>query len=405
MDQTKQKKPSVITLLLVYGFPACVTVALSPALSSIQADYHIDQIQVRDIMFVAMVAYALGPLFSAPVSLKLGRKGAVLLGCFIALAGSIFSVIVSYSHNYDLFLLARFIMTFGSAVAFVLAYTIINDSYEKKEAHKILSIIAAAFCILPGIVMAISGQLISFLGWESINIFLLLYTIVTIIFVFRMPETGKQKFPFFASVKETFFEYKELLTTRSFWYCMIITALAISALYVYATDASIISTTNLGLSPSEFGYLSLVPYMGALVSLFLVEMFSKYITDKALTVISCVLVSLAALALLFCFLIGWLNAWVLFGCTFFLIAGTMPLNVTYITIAESHSEYRGAVASLIGFAFMAMSVLATKFSSWINPLLGYYEYPATLLVIAALLIIVFTVMMIDKKGGRSVLED
>ena len=397
-DNASVKQPSTLTLLLVYGFPACITVALSPALRSIQQSFDITEMKVRMVMTLAMLAYAIGPLFSSWFTLHYGRRGAIMSGCAVALAGGILTIIAGYTDAYYFFLASRFLMTLGSALAFVVVYTVINDYYNEHQARSVLSIIAAAFCVAPGIIMAISGQLIGILNWQAINFFMLGYTLVTCYMVWYMPETGPETFDFRQSTRETMLEYGKLLTSRTFWYCNIITALAVSALYVYATDSSIIATSTLKLSATEFGYLSLIPYLGAILSLTLLKKYSHLISYRHLTYLSFALIGVASLAIFFFFLAGYITLWVVFGFTFVLIAGTMPLNVTYVTIAESHSVYRSSVASLMGASFMFMSVVAVQFSAVINPWLNDFEYPVTLLVLLVLLVATFAIMLADREG-------
>lgn len=379
------KKPNTFTLLLIYSFPACIAVSLSPALTSIAHSYGLSSNAVKDVMTLSMLGYAIGPLLSAPVTTFLGRKVTVIIGSVVAVAGLILSVMAFYSSNYALFLVGRFVATFGGGIAFCLSYAIISDFYKASEARNVLAVIAAAFCLIPGIVMAISGQLTHFLGWQYTLFFMLAYAVATIVLTLNLPETGSP-IPFNKKdIQELDHDYLVVLKNKSFLYSCIIIGLAISLLYVYATDASLIASEKMKMGPSLFGYLSVIPYIGAIVSLTAVRIFSRKLTYLRTTLMSFILMLIGAGAALAAFMGGTINMFTLFGFTFILIAGSIPINVSYATIAENISPYRGIEASLISSLFMFISIFAVKVSSFLHPYLGWLEYPITALIMIALM--------------------
>ena len=398
------RKPSTLALLFLYGFPACVAVSLSPSLTAIRHTYELSGLAVRSVMTMAMLAYALGPLFSAPLSLFMGRKGAILSGIGISLAGYGLGTWAAFFGSFDLFLLGRVVSIFGAAVSFCLAYAVISDFYHEKQARAILAAIAAAFCVIPGIIMAICGQITEHLGWQWTMVFMAAYSVITLVLCLGLPETHPAEGKGMAEVRQVFKEYAMVLGNRTFIYCALITGLAVAALYVYATDAALIATEQLGMSAGEFGYLSIIPYLGAIISLSLVQKLGDKLNFISTTLMGYALILIAGGLMLLFFMRGVVNAWTIFGLTFVLIGGTMPLNVTYVTIAENSTPYRGVVASLISAVFMFTSLFAVQASAWLNPLLGVLEYPATLCGLLALLVLVFVVMFMDSKRGRPALK-
>lgn len=397
------RKPSTLALLFLYGFPACVAVSLSPSLSAIRHTYGLSGIEVRSVMTMAMLAYALGPLFSAPLSLFLGRKGAILAGVAISLAGYALGTWAAFDSGYGLFLIGRVVAVFGAAMSFCLAYAVISDFYHEKQARAILAAIAAAFCVIPGVIMAVCGQITDHFGWQWTMVFMCAYSLATFILCAGLPETCPARGKGLDEMRLVIKEYAKVLGNRTFIYCALITGLAIAALYVYATDAALISTEKLGMSAGEFGYFSLIPYLGAIISLSLLQRLGSKLSFISTTLMGYGLILAASGLMLFFFLDGVINAWTIFGLTFVLIGGTMPLNVTYVTIAESATPYRGVVASLISAIFMFTSLFAVQASAWINPWLGELEYPVTLCGLLVLLVLVFAVMYLDKSRGRPAL--
>jgi len=386
------KKPSTIALLLIYSFPACIAVSLSPSLTSIATSYGLSTSGVKGVMTLSMFGYAIGPLLSAPLTTFLGRKPTVIVGAIAALVGLGLSLFGFYGKQYELFLAGRFLATFGGGVAFCLSYAIISDFYYEQDARSVLAIIAAAFCLIPGVVMAISGQLTHYLGWEYVLYFMLLYSLVTIVLTIGLPETGKKVAFNRKDVGELDRDYLMVLKNKSFIYSCIIIGLAISLLYVYATDASLIASEKMGMGPSLFGYWSVVPYVGAIVSLMAVRIFSKYLTYFRTTMMSFGLMTVASVAMLVAFMAGEINAMTLFGFTFLLIAGSIPVNVNYATIAENISPYRGIEASIISSLFMFISIFAVNVSSLLHPYMGWLEYPITALIMIVLMVVFFVLL-------------
>jgi len=385
-------KPNTITLLLIYSFPACIAVSLSPALTSIATTYGVSTLSAKSVMTLSMLGYAIGPLLSAPLTTFLGRKLTVIIGAVAAVVGLGVSIFAFFEPHFQLFLAGRFLATFGGGVAFCLSYAIISDYYYEEDARKVLATIAAAFCLIPGVVMAISGQLTHYLGWEYTLFFMLLYSVVTIFLTFLLPETGQKEALNRKDVGELDRDYLVVLKNKSFIYSCIIIGLAISLLYVYATDASLIASAKMGMGPSAFGYWSVVPYIGAIVSLTAVRIFSRKLTYFRTTMLSFSLLTIAAVAMLVAFLMGAINVLTLFGFTFILIAGSIPVNVNYATIAENISPYRGIEASLISSLFMFVSIFAVNISSFLHPYLGWLEYPITAIIVIVLMVIFFVLL-------------
>lgn len=401
-DQPRQfripvRPPSTLTLLLVYGFPACITVSLSPALVAIGQSYGLDHQAVRQVMSVALLAYALGPLFTALFSAIGGRKGTIFTGLAIAYIGFGLFIGGMYGGGYELLLAGRAVMTFGAAAAFPIAYAIISDVYYEERARGVLAVIAAAFCVVPGVVMAVSGLITEHFGWRFATFFMLAYTVLTTVLAVRLPETAAREDRGWHHILPILRAYVAVATDRVFIYCAVITGLAIAALYVYATDAALIAIDTLGLTPDIYGLYSMVPYFGAVISLTLVQRFGDRLTPRVTTLMSFVLIGLASGAMLLLFLFGEINPLVLFGATFVLIAGTMPLNVTYVTEAENTGADRAVVAAMISFLFMVASMVFVQVSGWMEMLLGSLGYPATLLIILGGLVVTFLAMVRDPR--------
>ena len=216
--------------------------------------------------------------------------------------------------------------------------------------------------------MAACGQLTEFLSWPWTIAFMITYIVLTAALCWRLPETHPPDKPSFSEVREILWDYGRVLSNRTFLYCALITGLAVAALYVYATDAALIATTSLGMSAGA--YYSLIPCLGAIVSLRLIRRLGDRMSFTMTTLMGFSLIAVAAIPMLLLFMAGMVSAWTTFGLTLVLIGGTMPLNVNYVTIAENSTLYRGVVACLISSIFMFVSMLAVQASSLLEPLIG-----------------------------------
>ena len=130
-----QKKPHILALILLIGFPSVSVVLISPALPKISQVFHITASYAQQIIFLFIIGYALGQLLYPPFANRYGRKIAIYIGLTLYFISWLLCLVGIHWQSFAMILLGRFGMALGSAVGMVISFTLINDVYEPKQAR------------------------------------------------------------------------------------------------------------------------------------------------------------------------------------------------------------------------------------------------------------------------------
>lgn len=183
------ERPVLAILLFIVSFPSVLAVLYTPALPTIVQKMGISEAQAQATLSVFLIGYAIGVLPYGPLSNCFGRKKALYAGAWIALFGACLAIMATALSCFWMLILGRFITAFGCSAGLKIAFTIIGDLYEKKEATKKTSAIILAFAIAPNLAIAIGGFLTQFFGWKSCFYFMSLYCCLILFLATRLPET------------------------------------------------------------------------------------------------------------------------------------------------------------------------------------------------------------------------
>lgn len=306
--------PLYIPLLLV---GATSTVILStdmyaPSLPHLRDDFATDAPTVQLTMSANFFAYALGQLFLGPLSERFGRRpvyfialsvfALVSLGC--ALAPTIGSLIA-----------LRMLQGLAASAEGVLGYAIISDLYDEKGSAKILAAYGMAVALTPAVAPLIGGYIDVWLGWRAIFYILVAVAIVVVVIIWRfLPETLAQPQPDAISPRRLAAGYAGLLTNPLFMAFTLSAALPLAALLAFVTDGPFLLIDLMGVPTEQYG-----AYYAVIVAAFF---FSSLAANRwvdtmglgRLLQIGFALSLLAALALGFAVVAGYLTAWNLVGC-------------------------------------------------------------------------------------------
>ncbi len=137
------------------------------------------------------IGMGIGQLFFGPLSDHHGRKPIILIGAFIfTLSG----LAINFFSNGILSLLAfRFIQGIGASATAVCCTAMIRDCFEGPKLAQRYSIISASLNVIPALAPSLGAFFLAYWHWNSIFLFLSLYTaVVALIFIFFFKETRKK---------------------------------------------------------------------------------------------------------------------------------------------------------------------------------------------------------------------
>lgn len=190
LDQ-RQPPPSIeyvalVALLISIG--ALGTDLMLPALDVIGVELRAAAANdVHYIVTAFFLGMAAGQLLAGPLSDSFGRKPVICAGYALFIIGCVISMV---TNSWPIMLAARVLQGFGAAAPRIVTVALVRDSYHGRAMARIMSIVMAAFVIVPIIAPVIGLGLIHLGGWRSTFLGLaVLAILVSLWFVRRQPET------------------------------------------------------------------------------------------------------------------------------------------------------------------------------------------------------------------------
>ena len=322
-------------------------------------------------------------------------------GIIIAIIGSLLCALSAPLHSISLLIVARFIAAIGSCAGLVVTLTIVNDYYYQEQARRILPYVAASFAIVPGLAVSIGGGLVQHFGWAACFYFLAIYYPVAFIFVIRLPETAMSLDHSATKWGKVFKSYYAAFANLHLVLYAIMVAAFAGLIYVYTTNAPIITYHNFNFSPSQLGLINLIPFVGYLMGNILNSHVSKILTARQSILLGGIVLLILTILLWTAYTSQHLTPFV------FLVLMTLVLfNVPFVwsnaTILATATHPDGSNANaMLGFMNVSGAIIGVLFSSIFNHNLLF----TTLVTFIIICIIIFALYIMTGIMCKSTNEE
>ena len=224
-----------------------------PAFGAIQGSLQASPLEVQQSLTFYMLAFAGMVLWHGAISDTFGRRNVILVSLLMFSIGSLGCASAHTVHYLWFF---RIMQGVSAGAGVVISRAIIRDLYSDAAAARLLSLVTMIFSIAPAVAPILGGWIVIWFDWRSIFLFLAFYTLVLLAFCYwRLPETlpleKRQPFNprFLAS------SYGQILRSPLFHIKAGIVALNFAGLFLFITAAPEMLPKQLGLGPSQFGWL------------------------------------------------------------------------------------------------------------------------------------------------------
>lgn len=194
-------------------------------------------------------------LLWGPLSDKVGRKKALILGGFTALIGC---GIAGFASSPWMLNFGRFVQGAGGAANASLGRSTLRDRFNGPRLSQAIGMMGLFFALIPSIAPLVGGLIQQGFGWRANFIFLFLLTLFIILYTWRvLPETHFERNHRALDWDQFIGNYKQLLSDREFWGYTIGSSMAFSGLIAYYTVSPFLLQTVLGMSPAAYGLAAL----------------------------------------------------------------------------------------------------------------------------------------------------
>ena len=334
----------LILMFILAIFPPLSTDMYLPALSMVAEDLQTTERITNLTLVFFFIFFAVATLFWGPLSDRIGRKSALLIGIAvyaISSAGCMFAV------NIDQLIVARIIQSIGAAAPFTIVFSLVQDRYAGEKKRRILAILSSAMMIAPMIAPSLGSIVLSVANWRMIFGLLLLlggFSFVGTLFLDNRHQnaTSRTNTGLFAGLMKLLGNRLLLKTLLTF---------SMPAIYIlgFVGASALVFMMEFDLTKEDFSLVFAanagISILGSLLS---VQMLKK-ISYKSILTIAFASLVLSGILILLC---GRTNPYIFLLCLLpgsFFMAAIRPLTVDQMmNIAGSDA---GAASALVNFLF------------------------------------------------------
>ena len=247
-------QPGFFRTAIVLGLLSCVgPFAIDmylPAMPTIAAALSTDSSAVQATLSAYFLAFGLAQLVYGPLADQYGRKGPILAGLAIFLAGSVGCALapsISWLVGF------RFLQGLGGAAVMVVPRAIIRDQYTGAMATRLMALIMLVISVSPMLAPLAGTAIIAVSDWRAIFWFMVAAAVLSIaLTVVMQPETLARAARVPVNVASLARGSGQLLRDPYFMGLTFIGGFGMASFFVFIATASFVYTGHYGLSNTGF---------------------------------------------------------------------------------------------------------------------------------------------------------
>lgn len=348
-----------LMLLISLGYIA--TDIYLPSLPALAIYFNASDYDVQMTLFSYMLSFSFSPIIFGPLSDHVGRKKVILGGIIISFLATIGCLFAQNIHSLSI---ARFIQGFGMGAVMIASRATVSDLFIGKALGKQMSYMTMLMPIIFSLAPTLGGVLQERYQWQSIFLFLSIYLVF--ILILALIKTESLKSPSQEKISQIFSTYRSHLKNRLFLQFGVNFILPSFGLFGYWTVSPFLFQEILGLSPFEYGALSL--YIGGTimaVGFINLKLIHRLQVTQVLYMGGALALFAGCLIIFFHFM-GILNLWSMLIPTliFFTCIPLCISNGASKALSFVHGQF-GAASALLTTCQFLFGALGTFIFSWV----------------------------------------
>ena len=381
----------LIFLSALQAFAPFSTDCYLASLPQIQAFFSATISQTQLTLSLFLFGLAIGQIMWGPMSDRIGRKSTLCIGLLVYLITSILCVT---SSSITMLIVMRFIQSIGASSATVVSIAMIKDEYPENKVPQIMAIMLSVMILAPIIAPIIGSQLTTYLGWQSIFIFLTLYSLVILLALTLVRSNYQIDKASTLSAKHIARDYYLQIKTPSFLLSAMMSSLTFALLFTFIASSSFIYQHYFNVKPAHFGYYFAVNAFGLFIACSALPRFIRLSSPPIMATLGSGISLTFSLIMLLLLLFLPHNILSLLIPMFFISIGIGFSMPSYMSIALNHiRQHAGLAAALIGsMQFLFAAITASTIGFFIQ----HHPYPFSIVMSIISLWIVLLIPLLKK---------
>lgn len=246
------------TLFLLLSVNALSIVAMQfivPAMPSLVGEYATTPAMVQLTLTMFMLGYAAFQIAYGPLSDRFGRKGVLMWATAVFVVGSFLGMVAP---NIEVLVLARVLQSVGAAAGFVLPPAVSRDVYGHDGAPKAIGWISISAGMAALVAPYLGGLVHETVGWRwGMGLNGVLGIVLLIACGLYLAESHPPALRRAVGIAGLARGYATLARSMRFMGYLLSVAFVNGAFYAFFAGGTFVAIDILGLSPSQFGLLTI----------------------------------------------------------------------------------------------------------------------------------------------------
>jgi MFS transporter, DHA1 family, multidrug resistance protein len=250
----------VLSSLMAFA-PLAIDMYL-PALPEIGRDLAATPAAVQLSLSSFFLGFGVGQLVWGPLGDRFGRRGPIVAGIVLYIAGCVACALTS---DVDHLVLWRFVQAFGACAAPVLARAMVRDLFPQDQAARMLSLMMLIMGIAPMVAPLLGGQVLVWSGWRAIFWGLAAFGLIVLAGLYTIPESLSLDKRRRAGIGDMVTGYFRLLGNRAYLAYTLSGAFFTGGMFTYIAATPFVYIEYFGVSPQLYGFVFGINVVGMMI--------------------------------------------------------------------------------------------------------------------------------------------
>lgn len=334
-----------------------------PAFPIVEDDLNTTAVAIQLTLTATTIGFALGQLLVGPWSDKIGRRIPLIVATALHIVSSLAIV---YAPDVVWVGVLRVLQGIGAAGGGVVAMAMVRDLFGGLPLVRMMSRLALVSGLAPIIAPLIGSQLLLFLDWRGIFVFLTAYGVLVILAaIFFLVETqpaARRGDLGHSTARE---RYRALFTDRVFVGVIIIAGMTFSGLFAYLSAGSFLFQQVYDFDPQQYGLLFAVNSVAIVVGVQVASRLARVVAPQWILfgAIIVMLVTATTIVVLDMNQVGLFG--ILIPLWFFIMACGFCFPMQGVLALDGHGGEAATAASLMG-------AVNFGFAGLLSPIVGLF---------------------------------